>query len=262
MIPKYGLIVMRIGNRQQSHVLNAVNHPRLDSVPPRSQLQLAIETTGRYGSIALVDSHIPSAPVILEHHRLPQDVRTATSITRAIESLVAPHSIGFLSVACGPGSFTGLRIGVTTAKTLAFAWSIPLVSVDSLAAIASAAFSTNPNARRICVGIDAYRGQTYSGCFHQSDLEHQIPSDASKILTKEQWSQTLTSLDQETDLAGDPQCFADLPDRERRLLDRRIDAIGVAMIAHHAAWRNEFTEPLGLVPNYLKPSAAEENASR
>ena len=66
------------------------------------------------------------------------------------------------AVACGagPGSFTGLRIGLATAKGLCFALGKPLVMVSSLAALAARA----PDGR-VCATIDAYKGEVYAGLF-------------------------------------------------------------------------------------------------
>ena len=75
-----------------------------------------------------------------------------------------------VSVADGPGSFTGLRIGVTTAKTLCYALELPLVAIDSLAAIAATALHDHPAYERIWAVLNAYRGQVFLGMFDRGTL--------------------------------------------------------------------------------------------
>ena len=73
-----------------------------------------------------------------------------------------------VSVASGPGSYTGLRIGVSTAKGLCYALDIPLISVDALVSMAKIAQKKYPE-QTLCPLIDARRMEVYSGIY-SSDL--------------------------------------------------------------------------------------------
>ncbi len=82
-------------------------------------LILAIETTEKHGSVALLDGRQVLADV-----RLPQDRRSAQTLTVAMDAIlreqsVAPEKIELVAVVLGPGSFTGLRVGVMAAKMFA-----------------------------------------------------------------------------------------------------------------------------------------------
>lgn len=89
---------------------------------------------------------------------------------------VAPHQLDAVAVGAGPGSFTGLRIGMATAKGIAFAAGRPLWAVSSLAALADDArreltiraesSDSRTNAPPIIVAVlDARRGEVFAGCF-------------------------------------------------------------------------------------------------
>jgi tRNA threonylcarbamoyladenosine biosynthesis protein TsaB len=100
---------------------------------------LAIETTDQAGSVALLDG-----PQVVVEIRLPASQRSAQSLSPAIGELLRsaawrPADVGLVAVAIGPGSFTGLRVGVTTAKTFAYAVGCALVGVPTLEAIAAQA---------------------------------------------------------------------------------------------------------------------------
>jgi tRNA threonylcarbamoyl adenosine modification protein YeaZ len=238
-------------------------------------VHLAIETTGRAGSIAVMQG-----PKVLRAVNLDASMRTAAALApcvdQAIESCRRQGTpIAMISVANGPGSFTGLRIGVTTAKTLSYALRLPLLAIDSLSSIAAAAFVTNPSVATVCVAIDAYRGQVYCGLFQRRDLlpelnptlfsldaHRQVPPlpasepPAIEVLDRGQWSERLETLPEELHFAGDAKPLAA---RSARLIARDCDAVGTGLLALRAVAVEPFIDPLSLVPRYLKLSAAEEN---
>ena len=133
-------------------------------------VQLAIETTGRLGSIAVLKGQRVLSAINLDP---PQ--RTAAALFPELERTLrwcgqCGHRPDFISIADGPGSFTGIRIGVTTAKMLGYSLGVPIVNVDSLAAIAASVFHDHPSVPAVLVALDAYRGQTYCGTFDRSSL--------------------------------------------------------------------------------------------
>lgn len=266
------------------------------------RLQLAIETTGKCGSIAILRDD-----VIIRAINLPETTRTAASLAVHLDDILKQHRDGsqpieLVSVADGPGSFTGLRIGVTTAKSLCYALKIPLIAVDSLAAVAASAFHQNPSAQSVCVGLDAYRQQVFAGRFRRKallDSPERLsatwtphPSEA-QVLSASQWEAYLSDIGKpkgptpSSDPAGPswntapgfsshPNGLAaastapeiwfaagdDKPFQQSKLpmLSRQCDAIGVGLLAWRAFRLGITTDPIALVPRYLKPSAAEEQA--
>jgi tRNA threonylcarbamoyladenosine biosynthesis protein TsaB len=86
-------------------------------------------------------------------------------ITRVLErEFISPSHLAAISVASGPGSYTGLRIGVSTAKGLCYALKIPLIAIDSLIALFENVkhISTNQN---VLAAIDARRLEVFSAIF-------------------------------------------------------------------------------------------------
>ena len=86
---------------------------------------LALETSERIGSLATLQTNGQQVEVVCEA-TLPADQRAAQSLLPAVRSILhdsgwEPKQLDLVCVTTGPGSFTGLRIGVTAAKTLAYA---------------------------------------------------------------------------------------------------------------------------------------------
>ncbi|MEM1070223.1 MAG: tRNA (adenosine(37)-N6)-threonylcarbamoyltransferase complex dimerization subunit type 1 TsaB [Planctomycetota bacterium] len=235
--------------------------------PTNQTIHLAIETTGKLGSLAVMRGSDP-----VHFVNLSPTLRTAATLAPEVERALAwcrerDEEPEFVCVADGPGSFTGLRIGVTTAKSLSYGLGLPLVAVDSLAAIAAAARENLVERNAIAVALDAYRSQVYTARFRLDELIpplDAIPEDWSAhpqgvaVQPHLQWESELRGLPRDTAIAGDAK---PLGDRADQAVARRCDAIGVGMLGIRAAIAGDWTDPMLLVPRYLKPSAAEEKAA-
>lgn len=99
--------------------------------------------------------------------------------------------LAFIAVAKGPGGFTGTRIGVVTARTLAQQLDIPLFAVSTLAALAWTERAQAPLGT-IAVQMRAQRGEVF-GAVYQSSPVGLKPLLPDAVMTMEQWQQTLTS---------------------------------------------------------------------
>jgi tRNA threonylcarbamoyladenosine biosynthesis protein TsaB len=140
---------------------------------------LAIETSGIGGGVALL---MPDGRVIERALEAPQDAsskdrpsgrgRMLVPVIAAVarEAGLGPDAIEAVAACVGPGSYTGLRIGVTAAKTLAWSLGCPVVGVSSLEALAhDAASSSGGPAGRLVPVLDARRGEVYAAFFRRID---------------------------------------------------------------------------------------------
>ncbi len=125
---------------------------------------LAIETSSRAGSLALAQGG--EVVVVQEFQRNMRHVaELLPAMDRATRQLGwRAEELDEVYVSAGPGSFTGLRIGITVAKTLAMACSVRVVAVGSIAAIAA---NAPGDVRHVGVILDAKRGQVFAGSFER-----------------------------------------------------------------------------------------------
>jgi tRNA threonylcarbamoyladenosine biosynthesis protein TsaB len=126
---------------------------------------LAMETAGRDGSVALVDDG-----TVVAESGFPGGFRHAAGLLPLIDELMraqgwSPADLDHVYVSAGPGSFTGIRIGVTAAKALAIAVGVRLVAVPSLAVIVE---NAPADAAHTAVVLDAKREQVFAATFERT----------------------------------------------------------------------------------------------
>jgi tRNA threonylcarbamoyladenosine biosynthesis protein TsaB len=127
---------------------------------------LAVDTTTPSGSAALLEDARLIGEVTCE-----SPATHSARLLRGIDHLLraadlAIEDIGGFAVAAGPGSFTGIRIGLSTVKSLAFASGKPVAAVSTLGALALKL--VHPQVRLICPILDAKKGEIYSALFESS----------------------------------------------------------------------------------------------
>lgn len=125
---------------------------------------LAIDTSGKAMGIAIADEN----GIIIEHNDT-SGAKHSTALASTIKNILDKAGLGFngidgFSVSIGPGSFTGLRIGVTMVKGFAFATKKPVTAVPTLDTIA---YNCIASPRLICTIVDASRNLVYA-CLYES----------------------------------------------------------------------------------------------
>lgn len=138
---------------------------------------------------------LSAADGVLRSSVTDPSVRHGRNLVPAIRDLLAegglsPRDLGVIGVGLGPGSYTGLRIGVTAAKTLAYALGIPLLGFDSLEAIARCAPADTAH---VSVIADAQRGDLYTADFaREKPGEPLVRTAATSVEPASQWRSRLT----------------------------------------------------------------------
>jgi tRNA threonylcarbamoyladenosine biosynthesis protein TsaB len=141
---------------------------------------LHLETATKVCSVALSCN----GELIALREESTQEYSHSEKLTIFIQEVVQEAGITLrnlhgVSVASGPGSYTGLRIGVSSAKGLCYALDIPLISVDALVSMAKIAQKKYPE-QTLCPLIDARRMEVYCGIY-SSDLTLLKPISADII---------------------------------------------------------------------------------
>jgi tRNA threonylcarbamoyladenosine biosynthesis protein TsaB len=183
----------------------------------------------------------------------------------------APAALDAIAIGAGPGSFTGLRIGMATAKGIAFAAQRPLWAVSSLAALADDAAQELANdAQRvpagdvICAVLDARRGEVFAGCFRDGAL-----LAPERVMRPAELLPWLTEIVGGVSAQASPRVWlaGDAIDAHRDTL-AALSAIGPWLAARTPSGRavarlalagSRADITLGGAPTYIRPSEAEVN---
>jgi tRNA threonylcarbamoyladenosine biosynthesis protein TsaB len=147
---------------------------------------LALDTSTSFASIAVVDEQR-----LLAELNWYAGSRHSTDLFSRLDWLLASHSLTWsgltsIAVATGPGSFNGLRVAVTAAKSLCFALSLPLYASSTMDIIgwSSASFGNAGSYGATWALLDAGRGQIYAAAYRESDVDQPFaPVDGYHVLT-------------------------------------------------------------------------------
>jgi tRNA threonylcarbamoyladenosine biosynthesis protein TsaB len=214
-------------------------------------ITLAIECATKTVGLALLD-----AEEILAEFYLGPGRHHAEVLLPALEKLLllsgTPiEKIDLLVCTTGPGSFTGVRMGVSTLKGLALALGKPIVGVSTLEALAMNAL---PTAGLICPLLDARRDQVYAGLYRMG------PDGFPEIVTTERLTDVVQLMRDlpadEVDLIGDGRR---VPFGSRQ---HRLHASAVGMIGIHRYSQGRGEDLLTFSPKYLRLSGAEANVAK
>ena len=238
-------------------------------------LTLAFDTSGLHGSVALLDG-----PRVIAERTLPTDRRSAQTLAPAIAELLASQGltaqqIHLVATTIGPGSFTGLRVGITTAKTFAYAAGAEVIGISTLEAIAHRVQigQLAPQVARtglqleIHAILDAQRKELFLARFtltcstrDESNLLPLTRLTDDHIISADDWLASLTS---GTIVAGAAldRLQARLPPEV--IIDphsRQPSAAIIGQLAHRDYQSGRRDNLWKLAPLYLRPSYAEEKA--
>ena len=223
-------------------------------------LILAFETSAKAASVALHDGSVllgesyqntglthSQTLMVMAEDLLKQCGKTAADVTA-------------VAVAEGPGSFTGVRIGVAAAKGFAWGAQLPCVGVSTLEAMAESLGAWEGS---ICPVMDARRSQVYNAVF-AADCGSYTRIREDRAISLAELGEELQNMPKPVFLVGDGSklCYNTLKDRvsglvlpkEHRMHQR---AVGVAICAARQLNAGNVPSGADLTPNYLRLSQAE-----
>ena len=223
-------------------------------------LILAFETSAKAGSVALLED----GKLLGESYQNTGLTHSQTVMTMAQNLLEScgytPQAVGAVAVAAGPGSFTGVRIGVAAAKGFAWGAEIPCYGVSTLE---SMALQLGAWEGTVVCAMDARRSQVYNALFRaEAGTLSRICED--RAISLEELAQELKNLQKPLFLLGDGSelCYNTLKDAVPGLVlppehCRHQRAAGVALAAWQKICAGEEGDGAALTPNYLRLSQAE-----
>jgi tRNA threonylcarbamoyladenosine biosynthesis protein TsaB len=229
---------------------------------------LAIETSTMLGGIAISDESAGLIAEVRLNVKSTHSERLMTGIDHLLkQSSMTIHDIDFFAVATGPGSFTGLRIGLSTVKGFSFASGKPVVSVPTLEA-----FAWNvPYCRHlVCTVLDARKKEVYAAVFQWEEdnfsrliqeisikvdrLTEKIRSELSERLSDKKilfmGEGALIYREEISGIMGDKALFAP----SAKMVPSPAN---VAQLGLKKALKGDYAEPAGLTPFYIRRSEAE-----
>lgn len=221
---------------------------------------LAFETSAKAASVALTQE----GKLLGECYQNTGLTHSQTLMVMAQGLLqqcgVAISQLDVVAVAKGPGSFTGVRIGVAAAKGLAWGAELPCIGVSTLSAMAVGLGAWQGY---VCPVMDARRSQVYNALFHVDCGKYtRIRED--RAISLQELGEDVKNLSQPIFLVGDGSvlCYNTLLEAvpalvlppEHRMHQR---AVGVALEAQRMMHEGAIPPAAELVPNYLRLSQAE-----
>ena len=221
---------------------------------------LAFETSAKAASVALTQE----GKLLGESYQNTGLTHSQTLMVMAQDLLqqcgVAISQLDAVAVAKGPGSFTGVRIGVAAAKGLAWGAELPCVGVSTLSAMAVGLGAWQGY---VCPVMDARRSQVYNALFHVDCGKYTRIRD-DRAISLQELGEDVKNLSQPIFLVGDGSvlCYNTLLEAvptlvlppEHRMHQR---AVGVALEAQRMMHEGAIPPAAELVPNYLRLSQAE-----
>lgn len=226
--------------------------------------------------LAIECSAVPASCAVMENGKIIAssfvNVRLTHSQTLLPMAVATMNSAGIncneidgFAVSHGPGSFTGIRIGISAVKGLAAPKNTPCVGVSALESMAYNFIDTNCI---VCAVMDARCNQVYNALFRvkNGNIERLVPDRA---LMCEELAEELKQIKEKIIIVGDgTEVFAPFAENNESVVlshptRRYQSAVGVALLAEKAFKNNETVTPDKLLPLYLRlPQAERELAAK
>lgn len=219
-------------------------------------LVLGIETASDVCAVGLVDGDRPLADLALLRPR-----EHGSKLALLVEAALAASGVGAsdldaVAVSSGPGSYTGLRIGVSTAKGLCAATGASLVGVPTMLALATT-LPAGPQRTSLLVGLPSRRGEVYAALYEsvEQGWQERMPPTAVDLADLAAWLPSSDGLDLTGPAA--PHVRAALDDEEAprpvRVVQSQPSGLAVARLGLSRLRGGATDDVASFEPTYLKP---------
>ena len=221
---------------------------------------LALDTTSKIASVCLSKDDELISKTTIESQKTHSEVLLPTIDKMLKDNGLNINQVDLFGVCVGPGSFTGVRVGVSLVKGLAFGNNKKCIPVSSIEALAEN-LSYVDGDFICCPVMDARRNQLYNALFRVSDHQLQRLCD-DRIITSENLALELKEYSLDVYFSGDGKNIISKDFKQGILLDDSItnpNGFSVAKIAYNKCKNNpnEIYSDLNLSPVYLRASQAE-----
>jgi len=223
------------------------------------QYALALETSGDAGSVALGRGTELLATSSFEGPKMHAGDLVPTIDALCRRHRVQPDKIDAVFVSAGPGSFTGLRIGIAVARMLALSVGARLVGVPSLTVIAQNALDADPTPPAVGVILDAKRGRTFAAAFQRGGDRYEPQGEPAEV-EPEVFLRSLPS--------GSGVIGTGVPLHREAVERSGVRILSAALfqpraeivyrLGSESAMSGNWTPPERLRPVYVRPPEAEE----
>jgi len=228
-------------------------------------ITLAIECATQTVGIAFLDQKKILAELYLDTGGGHAEVLLPALAKLLLLTGLTTERIDLLVCTTGPGSFTGVRIGVSTIKGLALATGKPIVGVSTLEALAMNVF---PSRKLICPLLDARKNQVYAGLYRVGPDGYPEAVAPDRLTDIESLVKTLVA--EEVDFVGEAAVLYQQQIFEGRARGSapqtcrccRLNASAVGLIGLHRYQHGRIEDPLTFSPRYLRLSEAENNSTK
>jgi tRNA threonylcarbamoyladenosine biosynthesis protein TsaB len=227
---------------------------------------LAVDTSGKVLSIAVCDENSVIAEYTI-NYKMTHSEQLLPCIDQILkQTSIDIQSIDLFAVAEGPGSFTGIRIGVSTIKGFAYSLQKPIVSINALEALC---YNINPYKMNVCAILDARNNQVFCGIFKPNEMKYDKVIDYSAVTITE-LVKTIKDMNVITAFVGDGSII------HRDCIKDQLSGLAyfpyntnsyqrasnIAILALNEYKEGRCSDSISLVPFYLRKSQAEQQLEK
>ena len=252
-----------------AHPLSPTNYNHLNSIQATANcakmlcvLILALDTCDARGGVALLRDR---SLLHSEAHATAEDYSSwfLPAVSRALAAVkLTMRDVDLYAVPTGPGSFTGVRVGLTTVKAWSEVYARPIAAVSRLEALATEGIGSAPY---VAAFIDASRNQIFAALYRRQG-ELLARTDEEMVIAPDkflEWCIAKAGSDHIDWVSTDPHCMTQTLLWSSRLLNESVQQVSpllvqrIGQIGYRLAQQNQFTDALTLDANYVRRSDAE-----